>query len=251
MMKKVYPFRQWPLWTGYEKLKEQFGYDAMAYFTFLFQFCTFYLILCVACLSLQVSYSLADQQIAQDPFEYNAEPLVGSVATSPLRGVVWTCALILSVLFARFIGYQRKYFVAEFKRKAKVQDVSAVVMNIPGAVSDAVLLRYLNSLKIADKSTDYSGYVVGINGFEPSENQSELPGFVDDSSESESGSPRVHVDRYLRVVKPRCLKLRRKLYDLQKKYNDYYAEFGNQPPKSGCFSTILQKLGLEKDQKYF
>lgn len=224
----------------------------MAYFTFLFQFCAFYLILCLACLPLSVSYTLADQQIAQDPFEYNAEPFVGSVATSPLRGVVWTCALVLSVLFARFIGYQRKYFVAEFKRKAKVQDVSAVVMNIPGPVSDAVLLRYLNGLRIKDSSSDSFGEgVVGIGGFEASETQSGPPGLVDDSSESESGSPRVHVDRYLRVVKPRCLKLRRKLYDLQKKYNDYYAEFGDQPPASGCFGALLQKLGLVKDQKYF
>ena len=86
-------------------MKEQFGYDAMAYFTFLFQYFFFYLILCLACLPLSVSYSLADQQIAQDPFKYNAETLVGSVATSPLRGIVWTCVLVLSVLFARFIGY--------------------------------------------------------------------------------------------------------------------------------------------------
>lgn len=240
VMKKVYPFRQWPLYTGYEKLKEQFGYDAMAYFTSLFQFCAFYLILLFACLPLSVSYTLADQQIAQDPFEYNAEPLVGSVATSPLRGVVWTCALVLSVLFARFIGYQRKYFVAEFKRKAKVQDVSAVVMNIPGAVSDAVLLRYLNDLRVKDKNFDSFGEgVVGIGGFEASETQPGPSGIFDESSESESGSPHVHVERYLRVVKPRSLKLRRKLYDLQKKYNDYYAEFGDQPPKSGCFGGLL------------
>lgn len=133
--RNAYEFRKWPLNVSLQRIFYKFGLDVVFYQTAMSQFAIFYLVMFVMCLGIVVIYFLEDfTHLSDSFFRQNLAVFIYYLPFSSFRGILWICALVVSVLFIRYLSTMRYILQSELKYKCKIEDFSLMVMNIPGHV---------------------------------------------------------------------------------------------------------------------
>ncbi|CAL6106880.1 Transmembrane_domain-containing protein [Hexamita inflata] len=152
--KTVYDYRQWPLYTKYSKLFEKFGYDAMAYQPMLFHMFIYFIFVFLASFLIWIAY-MVDDKLSYNPIANNINSFFSFVPISNLRGIVWFTVLMFTIFFARFIGYQRKYYEYETGQKESVENYTVVIQNIPDTVGDNDIKEKIDEIFDSDQIVRY------------------------------------------------------------------------------------------------
>ncbi|CAL6049834.1 Transmembrane_domain-containing protein [Hexamita inflata] len=142
----IFDFRSWPLYAGYQKLYERFGYDAMAYHMMLWQMFVLYLIISVASSAIWIPAIINDHFYNEKVFS-----LTSMLPRSSIRAIIWTSILFLTAIFARFIGYQRLQYIQN-QQENSVQQFSVVIMNVHEQFQDQyvqmLIKQYVNATPV-------------------------------------------------------------------------------------------------------